>query len=170
MLHHSGRYARNGNALGFLDPLEALAGMYYDNVTDKMANYALGNTYNNIELINDINSWYYQEVVGDWLLNAAWMYHFGSEHDTPFWQQVQKNAKDILNNKEINPCRLISDEQTFTDDLFNIIGDDPEMRKLFVHDLLDLEFTFDFCRDYYNFSSFTRGMSADYADKFPTFT
>lgn len=170
VLHHSGRYARNGNALGFLDPLEALAGMYYDNVTDKMANYALGDTYNSIDLINNINSWYYQEVVGDWLLNSAWMYHFGSEHDTPFWQQVQKNAKDILNNKEINPCRLISDEQTFTDDLFNIIGDDPEMRRLFVHDLLDVEFTFDFCRDYYNFSSFTRGMSADYANKFPTFT
>ena len=85
-------------------------------------------------------------------------------------KEAFSSYKDILNNKEINPCRLISDEQTFTDDLFNIIGDDPEMRKLFVHDLLDLEFTFDFCRDYYNFSSFTRGMSADYADKFPTFT
>ena len=110
VLHHSGRYARNGNALGFLDPLEALAGMYYDNVTDKMANYALGDTYNNIELINDINSWYYQEVVGDWLLNAAWMYHqqlvketqpeiIGLESDDThiFHQAISVAIRDAIN-------------------------------------------------------------------------
>ena len=51
ILHHSGRYARNGNAVGFLDPLESLAGHYYDRISDRICEFALNCDYNNQDKI-----------------------------------------------------------------------------------------------------------------------
>jgi|TARA_B100001250_G_scaffold408003_1_gene429652 hypothetical protein len=170
ILHHSGRYARNGNAVGFLDPLESLAGHYYDRISDRICEFALNCDYNNQDKINEMNDWYYDSVVDKWYKNMAWMYHFGSKYDSPFWRNMVADSRDLLNNKEINFYGILGENQNFTDDFFHIIGDNPKMVQDFVyhkiHDYLDGDLH-NFAGNYRDFVEFAYGMGADYAHKFP---
>ena len=170
VLHHSGRYARNGNAVGFLDPLESLAGYYYDRISNEICEFALGNHPNDIDVINKVNDWYYVTVIDDWYKNIAWMYHFGSKYDSPFWRNMVADSRDLLNNKSINDFNILNKDQNFTEDLFNIIGDDPHLVRDFilnrVHDYIGHNLH-NFAGNYKDFVEWTYGMGADYAQKFP---
>jgi len=166
LLHYTGRYARNGNAIGFIDPLEGLAGQYYDRISDRIVDYILDGEYDNPERIDHLNDHYYSHIIDEWLRNTTYCYHFGSKYDTPFWRNMVTNSRDYLNNKELNPCNILDGNHNFTEDLFNIIGDDPILLKQFrSHKLL-----FDpppFCSNYRDFTEFAYGMGADYAKKYP---
>tara|TARA_B100001250_G_scaffold183594_1_gene158012 strand:+ start:1617 stop:2960 length:1344 start_codon:yes stop_codon:yes gene_type:complete len=169
VVHHSGRYARNGNAVGFIDPLESLAGMYYDQISNEISEFALNGDPNNIDEINRINTWYYTDVIDDWYKNMAWMYHFGSRHDTPFWRNMVADSRDLLNNKEINNFNILREDQNFTEDLWHIIADDPDMLRDFTYHQLDYigGNMNNFARNYRDFVEFAYGMGASYAHKYP---
>ena len=169
VLHHSGRYARNGNAVGFIEPLESLAGHYYDRISDEICEFALGNSHNDIDTINKVNDWYYTDVIDEWYKNLAWIYHFGSKYDSPFWSSIRTDSRDILNNKSINDFIILNKDQNFTEDLFNIIGDDIHLKRDFMlgrHDYIGNDLN-TFCSNHKDFIEWVYGMGADYAHKFP---
>ena len=62
MLHYTGRYARNGNAIGFIDPLEGLAGQYYDRISDRIVDYILDGDLD--ELNKELVKNYQKEISG----------------------------------------------------------------------------------------------------------
>ncbi len=171
-IHPNGKYIRNGNALGLVEPLESFAGAYYDSVNERICEYIWGIVADRSETdsVDEMNEWYNREVVNDWYKNLAWIYHFGSNHKSLFWKKMIKESRDYLNDKDKNPCGLIDEDSNFTDDLPNIIGDDKKMRDSFFHNLLDLELgsEFEFFSLYYNFISFASGAGAEYAYKFPS--
>ena len=170
MVHHSGRYIRNGNAIGFIDPLESLAGMYYDYMSDKICDYVLDGNPNDQDLVNHLNDWYYETVVDDWYKNAAWMYNFGSKYDSPFWRTIVKDSRDLLNNKDIMNFSILNKDQNFTDDFYNIIANDPKLTQDFIygkiHDYIGHDLP-NFAGNYKDFVECAHGFGADYADKFP---
>jgi hypothetical protein len=92
-----GRIVKNGNRAMFLEPIEALAGFYYDQVlhylcdiidkqtTTEYANYKL------VQLAEDIECW------------VSYIYHGGSTYDSPFWNQTKEKCKNHLEkNKRFN--------------------------------------------------------------------
>ena len=169
LIHSNGKYIRNGNALGFLDPLESFAGAYYDTVNDKICDYIFGVIGQREEdWVDDMNEWYNIDVIRDWYKNISWMYHFGSNHDSPFWKKMIKQSRDYLNDKDKNPCSLLDEDTNFTDDLPNIIGDNEKLKNRFFNGMLDFGFEseFEFFSEYYNFISWASGTGASYAHKF----
>lgn len=170
MVHHSGRYIRNGNAIGFIDPLESLAGMYYDYMSDKICDYVLDGNPNDQDLVNHLNDWYYETVVDDWYKNAAWMYNFGSKYDSPFWRTIVKDSRDLLNNKDIMDFSILNKDQNFTDDFYNIIANDPKLTEDFIYGRIHEYIGHDlpnFAGNYKDFVECAHGFGADYGDKFP---
>jgi hypothetical protein len=79
----------------FLEPIEALAGFYYDQVMHYLFDIIAGKTTNEyanyklFELGKDIESW------------VCYIYHGGSTFDSPFWSQTkEKCSKHLENNKK----------------------------------------------------------------------
>lgn len=166
-IHSSGRYGKNGNALGFVEPLESFAGSYYDQASDHLIYLALNADPTEIKYTIDNNDWYFQEVVDDWLKNVAWMYHFGSKYDTPFWNNVKEVAKRYLNDPQIHK---INKTMSFTDELWDFVGDSDLLKEKFVLHELDDYIDEDFCgfiKNYRDFIEITDGMGASYSHKFP---
>ena len=171
LVHPSGRYARNGNAVGFIEPIESLAGAYYDEISDQIVEHALQNNPNDLDKIDDLNEWYYEEIVDDWLKCVSWLYQFGSRYDSPFWNRTSEECRDYLNDPEIFDISILDDLDTFTDDLFVKIADDKDMLEKFVsNDLKELGHMPSFVNSYRDFLELTLGMGAPYAHKFPILT
>lgn len=167
MLHPSGRYGKNGNALGFLEPLESFAGAYYDNVSNHLIWYALYGHTKDEKFVDENNDWYFKEVVDDWLKNVSWMYHFGSKYDTPFWNMVKDVSKKYLNDPDVFD---INNKMSFTDELWDYVGNDDELVQKFVWHELDYALKIElnqFIKNYRDFIEVVDGMGATYSDKFP---
>ena len=168
-MHSSGKYVRNGNALGIIEPLESFAGSYYDIINERICDYIFGKIgQRDVESVDEMNEWYNRDIVRDWDKNLAWIYHFGSNHDSPFWEKMIKQSRDYLNDKDKNPCSLLDEDTNFTDDLPNIIGDNEKLKNRFFNGMLDFGFEseFEFFSEYYNFISWASGTGASYAHKF----
>lgn len=165
MVHPSGRYAKNGNALGFLEPLESFAGAYYDKASDEMVEYACRG-HMHVHGTDELNEWYYNEMVDDWIKNLAWIYHFGSIYDTPFWRRTKSIAKQYLNDPDVYKNNK---EESFTDELWQRVSyDDDLKRKAVLHELeKEVGSLNSFVRNYRDFAEMVYGMGAEYAERYP---
>lgn len=92
------RIVKNGNKALFYEPIEALSGYFYDEILKYFFDYLLGK-YNLDEINNRIT-----QKANDIELGIAYIYHGGSNYDTPFW----KHAKYISNQK-------LQNDPTWTD-------------------------------------------------------
>ena len=88
-----------GNAYGFIEPLEATAISFYNDLC-KQAMQTIFNNRSMSESNNRVRGWMKQ--VETFLL---WHYQFGSQYDTPFWEyakslpfQPDERFEYILNN------------------------------------------------------------------------
>jgi hypothetical protein len=86
------RIIKNGNRAMFLEPIEAVAGHFYDQVMRYFFDYLLGNIQANemnqslLNLAKDIES------------HIAYIYHGGSIYNTEFWRITKEKCTDHLNN------------------------------------------------------------------------
>lgn len=94
LIDDNGSYARNGNAAGFMEPLQSLSGLHTEQISKMIADY-----------VNDDAS--KQEVnraiidsEREWLEGLAYHYQMGSSFDSPFWNDVSERAKKYLELKE----------------------------------------------------------------------
>lgn len=174
LVHPSGRYARNGNAVGFIEPIESLAGAYYDEISDQIVAHALQCNPNDMNKIIELNDWYYEDVVDDWLKCVAWLYQFGSKYDSTFWNRTSEECRNYLNDPDIFDISMLDELDTFTDDLFNKIADNDNLLNRFIsNDLEQIGCTGQlpsFINSYRDFLELALGMGAPYAHKFPTMT
>lgn len=165
LMHPSGKYAKNGNTLGFIDPLEGFAGSYYDQASNKIVEFACRG-YMHVEGTHELNDWYYDHVVDDWIKNNAWCYHFGSMYDTPFWRRTKSVCTQYLNDPDVYE---INKSESFTDELWQRISyDDDLKRKAVIGELEEaIGGLHSFVSNYRHFVEMTYGMGAEYAERYP---
>lgn len=90
------RIIKNGNRALFLEPLEAMSGLFYDNVNRTTFDFLLGMSEdeankNLVENANDIINF------------ICFIYHGGSLHDSEFWKITKEKC-----NKRLNDVNFIS--------------------------------------------------------------
>ena len=115
---------------------------------------------------DELNEWYYNEMVDDWIKNLAWFYHFGSIYDTPFWRRTKSIAKQYLNDPDVYKNNK---EESFTDELWQRVSyDDDLKRKAVLHELeKEVGSLNSFVRNYRDFAEMVYGMGAEYAERYP---
>lgn len=89
----SNRQALIGNALFFFEPLQAFSTHYYCVFSDMISDYIVhvGNENKRSEINKK-----YRSYIDDYLKVIAFHYKYGSKHETPFWTDIQKRAKEFL--------------------------------------------------------------------------
>lgn len=87
-----GNILKNGNRFLFFEPLEALSAFYYDEANYFLLEHLRGNK--DREEINEVFSIYSRLLE----LFICYIYHGGSNYDTPFWRY----AKEITSKKLID--------------------------------------------------------------------
>jgi len=86
------RVSINGNRLFFIEPLQALSLDYTNLFSEFICDYLEDPTEENRRCINSRylqDMWAYQ-------ISLAYHYQFGSIHDSKFWNDITKNAKDMM--------------------------------------------------------------------------
>lgn len=85
-----GRILKNGNRAFFFEPLEGLAGFFYDATLRYFIDYL-----NNSLTISQINE-NLTNVANDAEIFINFIYHGGSTFDTPFWNMIKEKSKNKL--------------------------------------------------------------------------
>jgi len=85
-----GRILKNGNRAFFFEPLEGLAGFFYDTTLRYFIDYL-----NNSLTISQINE-NLTNVADDAEIFINFIYHGGSTFDTPFWNITKEKSKNKL--------------------------------------------------------------------------
>lgn len=94
IIDDNGVYAKNGNAAGFVEPLQSLSGMHTIRISELLCDYL--NDSATKKIVNEDGH------VGEneWLIGVAYHYQVGSTFDTPFWNTTMENAKLYLKETE----------------------------------------------------------------------
>lgn len=88
--------AYNGNRLFFLEPLEALSLMYYNDFASSIAEFLKGNR--DIQSYQETNQ-HYLKIITDYSKSLSWYYSYGSIYDSPFWKLTQARASVYFNSQ-----------------------------------------------------------------------
>lgn len=86
--------AYNGNRLFFMEPLEALSLMYYEQFAENISDFL--KTERDIKNYTEVND-DYLETITNYNKSIAWYYSYGSKYETPFWNGVKKRSNIYLN-------------------------------------------------------------------------
>jgi len=91
-----GRVIKNGNRALFLEPLEALSGFFYENVMRISFDYI----FFDMEVNKGVD--YYNDIIRHSArmneMFMAFIYHGGSNYDTPFWTMAKDKARNKLSS------------------------------------------------------------------------
>jgi hypothetical protein len=86
------RIIKNGNRAIFYEPLEALSGVFYDNINRWFFDYINENMdQDTVNILLDERAKQYENFV-------AWVYNQGSIHNTKFWKYANKITTEHLKN------------------------------------------------------------------------
>jgi hypothetical protein len=120
-LIHNPHYASNGNRLFFIEPLQALSLLYYNEFSELLVSYI--NNGKNLNTKNKINN-QYDLVMFEYQLSLALHYSYGSKYKTDFWNNVSVKSKEFM---EIYPFtqqrhldRTLTHDLMFNDHLLKI--------------------------------------------------
>jgi len=91
-----GRIIKNGNRALFYEPLEALAGWFYERVIRSFFDVAVTK-----EITEDQANNLLHDLAEDFELFICYMYHGGSKYDTDFWRITSAKTKNRLMNSEV---------------------------------------------------------------------
>ena len=124
LIDDNGVYARNGNAAGFMEPLQSLSGLHTDQVSKILTDYVNDDASKQEANTAIIDS------EKEWLEGLAYHYQMGSSFDSPFWNDVSERAKKFLEDKKCSE----SDIQ----DIYNENPTDVERVELGCFEIIDL--------------------------------
>ena len=94
LIDDNGVYARNGNAAGFMEPLQSLSGLHTDSISKVLTDYVNDDASKQEANTAIIDS------EKEWLEGLAYHYQMGSSFDSPFWNDVSERAKKFLDDKK----------------------------------------------------------------------
>lgn len=90
LINDNGNYAKNGNALAFIEPLQSISGLHYSGVANLLCFYL--NERMTKKQVNEA----YADDCKNWSTTVAYHYQFGSMYDSPFWNDVQERAREWI--------------------------------------------------------------------------
>ena len=132
LIDDNGVYARNGNAAGFMEPLQSLSGLHTEQITSILTDY----------VNDDCSKQLANEAVisseKEWLEGLAYHYQMGSSFDTPFWNDVSKRAKEFLKLKQCSESDIEDIERENPRDIERL-----SLGCFATHDLLQLSYGLD---------------------------
>lgn len=109
------RQSINGNCLFFIEPLQALSLHYYVIFSEMVCSY-----------VSDMNYFKYAETNKDYLEKiiayqnlVAFHYSYGSKFKSNFWNDTQKNAKEIIDKLPIHGDTLTYEESIRNDIIYD---------------------------------------------------
>jgi len=89
------RIVRNGNRALFYEPMEALAGWFYERIIRAFFDIAVVNKISEYQANNMLSS-----LAEDFELYICYMYHGGSKYDTDFWRITSEKCKKRIYGSE----------------------------------------------------------------------
>ena len=86
-------HATNGNRLFFFEPLEALTLHYFVECGRLICDYLDSRCDINKDRINSL----YERAMYENQMTLAYVYHFGTVHDSKYWKHIKKKSIQLLN-------------------------------------------------------------------------
>ena len=109
LIDDNGVYARNGNAAGFMEPLQSLSGLHTHQISKVLVDYV-----NDDASKQEVNTAIISSEK-EWLEGLAYHYQMGSSFDSPFWNDVSERAKKFLEKEKCSES-----------DIWDIYKEDPK--------------------------------------------
>ena len=178
LLHDSGLYARNGRALVNVDPLTST----HNELTQVVANLIdlwvfASEDENMIEVAQTITADYGDTIELDYLGLLSFMYQYGSQHETPFWNRAKESAiKYLESGMFLHPAYFPG--KPWRNEILSDEWGDDEYRKMLLGGVKIQEEDFSgrmrslplvLMNNYTVFSEFAVGLGAPYAKYLQSF-